>query len=358
MKTIERLQILNNCFLNKGFSVNYEQFSRFLASYHDITQYAERSFNRDIRELKDRLAERFPQLESQYGSLIKFSRAENHFYLVRDDISAFAGFSERELGQLAHSIEQNRHLFTEGLGKGILQKLQAIGLENRLSRFHQEIHWPALQLIKDGERSGGQWLELLLEKIYKQEVVLIEHKGLKKSSGVKKIKALPLLIKEYNNGWYTGWYLLFYPIQGASNLLRPRLEDLWCFALDRMVGIYSVQENYQIRISADFNPSQYFSHILGINPSNQTKKVQEVWLEIERESWLRLYVEKYPIHFSQKLFEKEGCIQIELKLELSNDLENFIFQYVDEIRVIAPNELKFAIQSRIEKAGLAWASKK
>lgn len=353
MKTNERLQLLNNCLLNKAIVVNFQQFSGYLADFHDVDQYSERSFNRDIRELKDLLAERFPHLEQAHGNLIKFARSDNRFYLVRDDISAFAGFSEKELGQLAHAIDQNKHLFTDGLGKGILQKLQAIGLENRLSRFHQDISWPALQLIKDGERSGGQWLEILLEKIYKQEVISLEHIGLKKTSGRKKMKALPLMIKEYNNGWYTGWYLLFYPVKDSISLIRPRIEELWCFALDRVVGIYEVKEKFQIRIPTNFNPSAYFNTTFGIfRKESFHAKLDPIVLEIAADSWLRLYLEKYPIHQSQTIASVENKVLVNLQVEVNTDLENFILQYIDEIRIVGPTHLKIAIAGRLAKVHL------
>lgn len=354
MKNQDRLQELNNCLLKKSFLLNYESFSRYLADQFDVNQYAERSFNRDIQELKELVAIRFPQFERNYGNLLRYSRSTNSYYYVRDDISAFPGFSEKELNQLAHSIEQNKHLFTDGLGKGILQKLSAIGLENRLSRYHQDIRWPALQLIKDGERSGGQWLEVLLEKIYKQEIVEISHKGLKKSSGLKKLKALPLMIKEYNNGWYTGWYVLFYPILGNSHLIRPQVSDLWCFALDRIVDISTCKESYQIRIANDLNPASYFENMLGVfrNQSGIQKK-QKVVIEIQHESWLRLYVEKYPIHFSQNIFNQDkNVFLVELYLELTKDFENFLLQYIDEIKIVEPAELKLAIKERLQRVHL------
>ena len=353
MKNQDRLQELNNCLLKKSFLVNYSHFYEHLAEKFDVIHYSERSFNRDIKELRDMVSIRFPHLEIEYGHLIKYSRSSNQFYFVRDDISAFPGFSEKELTQIANSIEHNKHLFTDGLGKGILQKLNAIGLENRLSRFHQDIKWPALQLIKDGERSGGQWLAVLLEKIYKQEVIELEHKGLKKSSGVKKIKALPLMIKEYNNGWYTGWYILFYPIHGESKLIRPQVNDLWCFALDRIVGIVNVPNVYQIRISADFNPGAYFENIMGIaRNSSSSNRIEKIVFKVNLDSWIRLYIDKYPIHSSQKLLIKEDHLLIELSMEMSKDLENFIFQYLDEIQVIAPQELIVDLDSRLKKVHL------
>ncbi|MEY4383487.1 MAG: hypothetical protein RI995_1029 [Bacteroidota bacterium] len=353
MKTIDRLQELNNCLLNKSFLVNYAHFSAYIKDKFDVVHYAERSFNRDIKELKELLAVRFPHLEIEYGSLIKFSRSGQYFYFVRQDISAFPGFSEKELSQLAHSIEQNKHLFTDGLGKGILQKLHAIGLENRLSRFHQDVHWPVLQLIKDGERSGGQWLEMLLEKIYCQEVIEMEHKGLKKSSGVKKMKGLPLMIKEYNNGWYTGWYVLFYPITTDTTLIRPVLEKCWCFALDRIVGISATKENYQLRIGSDFNPADYFEDMMGIFRSHDTAfRLHTIVFEVRLDSWLYLYVQKYPLHKSQALKVIDQHVQVSLRMELTKDLENFMFQYLDEIQVVGPKELKEHLRMRLRKVDL------
>jgi len=337
MKNQDRLYELNNCLLKKSFLVNFQSFSSYLADHFDVNQYAERSFNRDIQALKELVAIRFPQFERTYGSLLKYARSTNSYYYVREDISAFPGFSEKEMTQLASSIEQNKHLFTDGLGKGILQKLSAIGLENRLSKYHQDIKWPALQLIKDGERSGGEWLATLLEKIYKQEVVEISHKGLKKSSGLKKIKALPLMIKEYNNGWYTGWYLLFYPIVGDSKLIRPQVSDLWCFALDRIVDISTVKESYQIRLASDFNPSLYFDNILGVfRESKHLQKVVEIKLQLQKKSWLINYFEKYPIHKTQKMIEYSNHYLIILKMEITVELEIFFQRFKSELTVIEP----------------------
>ncbi|MEY2793076.1 MAG: hypothetical protein RJA76_1068 [Bacteroidota bacterium] len=338
MKNFDRLEVLNNCLLKKSFEVNFERFSGYLKEYYDVENYAERTFNRDIRELKNRLMMRFPHLENEYGDLIKYARSGNYYYLVRSDISAFPGFSEKELYQIANSIEQNKHLFTDGLGKGILQKLSAIGLENRLSRYHQDVQWPVLQLIKDGERSGGHWLEPLLEKIYRKQVIVLEHKGLKNTSVKKKIKALPLLIKEYNNGWYTGWYLLFYPILGDQKFIRPQVEELWCFALDRLVGISDVKEEYQIRISENFNPTSYFDHILGIYRSDKNhQKLQDIKIRIPLTSWLINYVEKYPIHKSQVIVQNENDHMIlHLRMEINIELENFFRRYQSEMEILEP----------------------
>lgn len=348
MHTLDRIRELNNCLMKKGFTVNFQSFSHYLTEKFDLPSYSERSFNRDMRDLKDLLAERFPDLEKE-GELIKFSRARNEFYLIRENLTAFSGFSQQEMKQLSQSIELNKHLFTDGTGKGIFQKLAAIGLENRLSKYHQEVTWPVLQLIKDGERSGEQWLEPLMEKIYRLEVVELVHKGLKQSSGLKRLKGLPVLIKEYNNGWYTGWYLLFYPIKKDSHLVRPNVNDLWCFALDRILEVNSLPEKYEVRIPTDFKPNTYFDHILGIISQQAVgQKPERIELALQSNSWLLNYLKKYPIHASQKLLETEAAYIIELKMEINRELEDFIFQHLDEFQVRSPQRLKDGLRNRLK----------
>jgi hypothetical protein len=125
--------------LQKSFQVNYASISAYLSEQFDIANYAERSFSRDIKDLKELLQIRYPQLHDTAGELIKFSRAQNRFYLIRDDISAFPSISDKELSQIASTIEQNKHLFSGGAGEGLVNKLRAIALENSMARNVREL---------------------------------------------------------------------------------------------------------------------------------------------------------------------------------------------------------------------------
>ena len=60
MLATDRLKILNGLFLQKAFAVNLASISSYLQDEHDISVYSERTFNRDIRELKELLKTRYP----------------------------------------------------------------------------------------------------------------------------------------------------------------------------------------------------------------------------------------------------------------------------------------------------------
>ncbi|MFM1836423.1 MAG: hypothetical protein RJA04_1111, partial [Bacteroidota bacterium] len=137
MHTTERIKEINGLFLQKSFIVNYANVSAYFTEQFDLSNYAERSFSRDLKALKELLQTRYPLLHDTAGELIKYARSTNRFYYVRDDISAFPSISEKELSQIASTIEMNKHLFSGGAGEGLVNKLRAIAMENELAQQHQ-----------------------------------------------------------------------------------------------------------------------------------------------------------------------------------------------------------------------------
>ena len=195
MLATDRLKILNGLFLQKAFAVNLASISSYLQDEHDISVYSERTFNRDIRELKELLKTRYPTLQDTFGELLRFSRATGNYLYIRDDISAFPTFSDRELQQIASSIEANKHLFSGGAGEGVVNKLRAIALENTLSQYHEVLPWSAIELVKDGARSGADLMPIILENIYAKRVVDFSHRGLSSQSKQKKHADYPYCLK-------------------------------------------------------------------------------------------------------------------------------------------------------------------
>jgi predicted DNA-binding transcriptional regulator YafY len=343
MNTSDRLKELNNLFLRKTFPMQAHSVGEYLQSNFDQISYSERSFSRDIKALKEKLAERYPSLEEIEGDLIRYSKSENRFYYIRDDISAFPSFSEKELDQIASIIDFNKHLFTGGNGNGIVNKLRAISLENNLIRHEEVANWSAIELINEGDRSGSEHVKFLVDAIAGKQLIEIVHKGLTASSKSKSITGLPLLIKEYNNGWYTGWYLLFQEV--AETLTKISLDKLRIFALDRMEAVSISRSNLKTRIHPDFQPSDFFKNSLGL--FRGTSASEKITLQVSPDSWIKEYLPKYPIHTSQKQIDTHTY---ELYLEINQDLENFLFSYATELQVIEPIHLRIKLQENLKKA--------
>lgn len=349
MQAKERVKELNELFLRKTFTVTFAHVATYFMEVWDEVGYGERTFNRDIRELKEKLKERYPSLEEVHGELIRYSRGSQQYRYIRDDISAFPSFSEKELNQIASIIEFNKHLFTEGTGNGIVNKLRAISLENNLAQFHEVLPWSAIQLIKEGERSGSDQLKTLLACIYAKKLIAIAHKGLEAEGPASVKRGLPLMIKEYNNGWYTGWYLLFYRVDELTGVIRPRLEDCWIYALDRIESIQEIGLA-NVRVPEGFNPADFFKDVLGIfRNTHGSTPIQKVRLRLKISPdapWLGQYIQKYPIHESQ---EMDG-LSVGLHMEINQELEGFLMRFANEIQVLEPLVLRDKMRGRLERA--------
>jgi predicted DNA-binding transcriptional regulator YafY len=354
MNPTDRLREINGLLLQKSFQVNYATISSYLSEHFDILNYSERSFSRDLKELKELLQIRYPQFNDSVGDLLKFSRGQNRFYLVRDDISAFPSISDKELSQIASTIEQNKHLFSGGAGEGLVNKLRAIALENSMARNHDMLAWSAIELVKDGERSGADLMPIILENIHAKKVVLFSHRGLSAQSKLKQTRGIPLMLKEYNNGWYTGWYVLFQAVEKDTTHIKIELEKLQLYALDRIVQVSSIQEQPRVRIHPEFRPADYFKNCLGLFRSN-SQKAMNISCRMEKDSWMLNYIEKYPIHASQQISqENESSVLVQLKLEIDQEVENFFLRFAQEIRVLEPEKLEQTIKKGLEKGILNY----
>jgi predicted DNA-binding transcriptional regulator YafY len=356
MNTIEKLKAINNLLLQTAFIVNYDNVAEHLLEVYDLEKYSKRSFLRDIKGLKEVIGQRYPTLEDDLGPLIKYNRVKDRYTYVRDDLSAFPSLSEKELTQIASIIEFNQHLFTDRAGKGVVNKLRAISLENSLTEYNELISWPSIQLIKDGERSGSEKLQKLIECISGKKIIELQHKGLTSKSQTKTISGLPIMIKEYNNGWYTGWYLLFHEVNVTDKVIEPRIEGLRLLALDRIEFVKERTDNRRISIPVNFDPVEYFKYCFGIirdNISNPNLKHEKVTIKLEPKNWILPYVIKYPLHFTQEVKvvnEETKEAIIELDIEINNELISLILKYTDYMTVISPVGLRVTVIERLQKS--------
>lgn len=349
----DRLKEINNLFLRKALLVNYRSVEQYLLEHFDIPSYSERSFSRDVNTLKELLKERYPSLEEEQGELIRYSRSNLGFYYIRQDISAFPSFSEKELNQIASIIDLNQHLFTDGAGQGIVNKLRAITLENNLSKYNQLNSWPSIQLIKDGERAGSDNIKPILEAIAAKDCLLFTYQALSKEAIQKKYSGIPLMIKEYNNGWYTGWYVLIQEVKEQDRIVKTEINSLRLFALDRMLQLRVHKSTCQLRFAPGFYPPDYFTNMLGIlrnNLANPGIKSEKVTVHLSTESWMLDYLTKYPLHPSQQIDKSSQGIQITWNLEINVELESFFMRYAHDLTVISPKSLKEKLKHNLIEA--------
>lgn len=352
MKSHERLYLLDRLIREKKYP-NRDEINAILES-QGAEEISERQFLRDIRDLKDKIHERFPR---ENDDLLTYNRIKKG-YQYKEGYSAFAEFSRQEIKSLADVMDQLKnfkHLFLGTESLGIYEKIKALSIEQEYEKGNDLIHWSPVALIKEGERKGQEHFDDIIKHIQNRETIKINYRKL--DGSFKEHHCLPLLIKEYNSGWYTGWYLLALPIKATQSFYLASMNDLIVYALDRIEEISKSKLDPKIKINKSFNPHAYFDHVFGIirNNLNQngSTKVEKVQIETTEQNWIYDYVLKYPLHHSQHIVkkdEKRKYLKFSIDIEVDTELENYLFKHSAELRVLKPISLRNSIKKRLENS--------
>lgn len=352
MKSHERHYLIDRLLREKKFP-NRDSINKILTN-EGADKLSERQFLRDISDLKNKLQERYPK---ETDELLFFNRTKKG-YQYKEGYTAFSDFSKQEIKSLADVLDQLKnlkHLFMGSATLGIYEKIKALAIEQEYEKGNELIHWSPVSLIKEGERKGQENFDNLIKHIQNRECIKINYHKL--DGSFKAHHCLPVLIKEYNSGWYTGWYLLALPIKSDQNFYLANLNDLIVYALDRIENIELSELNPKIKINKSFNPHEYFNHVFGIIRNNlsqnSTTKVEKVQIETTDENWIYDYIIKYPIHHTQQIIkkdEKKRYIKFSIDIEIDTELENYLFKHSRELRVTKPEHLREKIVERLKSA--------
>lgn len=352
MKSHERLYLIDRLLREKKFP-NHKSINEIIIA-DGSDELSERQFLRDISDLKNKLQVRYPK---ETDELLFFNRIKKG-YQYKEGHTAFSDFSKQEIKSLADVMEQLKnfkHLFLGTESLGIYEKIKALSIEQEYEKGNDLIHWSPVSLIKEGERKGQEHFDEIIKYIQNKELIKLNYRKL--DGSFKEHHCLPLLIKEYNSGWYTGWYLLALPIKKDESFYLANLNDLIVYALDRIESIKKSNLNPKIKINKTFNPHEYFNHVFGIirNNLNQDSlpKAEKVQIETTDEKWIYDYLLKYPIHHSQHIIKKEEknkYLKFSIEIEIDTEFENYLFKHSAELRVLKPAHLRDKIIKRLENS--------
>ncbi len=329
--------------------------------YKDVYGLSDRSFRNDLHIYNEKLNQKYNEaLGLDQAKTHKFITKSNGIYHLRNDSQGnpcvlyrhIQNIDSDEWARLAEFIRFNKHLVPDEL----LHLFKAL-----LALKHADDYgptWVPVDLAKDGIKAGKENFEVLLSAIKERKVVKALHHNINDPKKSKEVKLLPLLLKEYSNGWISGWYLLAHKVKPDEPHVWPQLNQLYVYALDRLDSIEEEGEFTKKLPPKVFNPANYFKDSLGVFRINLNKPglaPETVVLQtvVREKAWIYSYLKTYPIHPSQTIVKDlELTQQLTIKLQIENDqeLEDFCFKYAKDIKVLEPETLKNQIIERLEKA--------
>jgi hypothetical protein len=357
MKNHERLRRLEE---NLSDPVRTKTRKEWIDFYEGEYKLSARTFRHDLNQYNLALNERYNN-DSGIGQpiVIDYVIKKGDRYSVLKDaqgnpytlFNPVLNLNAEDWQKLANYIAFSHNAIDDGLAN----RFRAlIAYQNAYE--DNGVPWNPLSLIKDGIFAGRENFNMLLSCIQKRQLIFAFHHKIEEPTKRKKIRLLPLLLKEYSNGWISGWYLLAYEMKDRAPFRWPELNELRVYALDRLDSIKAIEDYYVPDPPKGYNPADYFKDSLGVHRINLIKPdlaAERIVLRTVKGSWIYPYLKAYPIHPSQKILNDNPTtklLTIELKMEVDLELSAFLKKYIGDLDVIHPiglmGEIKLQLASK------------
>jgi predicted DNA-binding transcriptional regulator YafY len=201
--------------------------------------------------------------------------------------------------------------------------------ESKLYIKLQEDSQQAISFEIDEEAKGVQFLNPLLNYIETKTVLDISYKKFTDDSPKQHI-IHPYLLKEFDGRWYLlGWQGKF-----IITLALDRIEDI------------SEAEGYTYQ-EKNINAEEYFANTIGVTFTGQP--AQQIIIDVEVD--YAPYLLTKPLHKSQQLLRSNVDVYVfSYRLVINQELENWLLEHSNHLRVLEPNELKQSLFEKIKKA--------
>lgn len=340
----ESRQRLLDAKLFKGDLVNFQLFNDYLEEFYEET-IDKRTFERDIKSLKTLLADKH---DDDTKKMLYFDRNRDTYYYE----NGFFAFEETALvkgTKLGKLLKYNRNIITD-IDKSVRNQIDAL-IKGFIDDEEVRIQWEPVEFI-NSENGGQLNFPILLNHIVSAQPIKFEHKNFRTGKN-KPHFVIPLLLKELDNDFAKGWYLLGQKFNDGETKKHVEIKNLSLFAIDRIEDIIKYRPHINTTYEESFNPNDYFTHAFrGIqreNLSNPDFGPVKVKLEITAD-WIIEFLIKYPLHTTQALHLKGTTKYAEYYIEPAFDLQKFIFSHSEALLVIEPKKLKEGVIDMIKKS--------
>ncbi len=319
-----RYQALNRCFRNPGRKYYIDDLieacnDSLLDIDSSSTGIKRRQVFDDIKFMRDSQGFDAPIESYKDGKKVFYRYSELSFSINNQPLN------EKEAGQLKEA------LLTLSRFKGIPQFEWVDEIKTRLeASFQLKSREKVIEFEENQYLKGKELIGILYDAIINKQILEIQYQSFKRDEPIQMILE-PYFLKQYNSRWF-----LF-----GLNVEMKTISNL---ALDRIIRIRETNRHYTDNDTWDFE--EFFEDVVGVSV-NKSQEPVKILLQINKSLWP--YIESKPIHGSQKVKVKnDESVTIELNLQINYELTSMIFAFGEDVKVLAPKELKTSIKNKAE----------
>lgn len=268
----------------------------------------------------------------------KLTRDEINRLWVRSSFSGGVPLPERTFFHYRRAVEENFHIeiLCNAAGEYFIDEETSESLKGLSSWLVDSV--AVNNVIRDSADaasrieiedvpSAREYLSSVMEAVRNNFKISFEYLGFNRSRP-ETILFAPYLVKRYKQRWY---------IYGR----KEKDGSLRTYALDRMRSMKVENEHFEL--PEDTDPSTVFGSIIGITSSKAA--VRNVRIEATRNQ--AKYLRALPLHRSQQEEIHDHYSIFNYRLKLNYELVAELMALGPEVKVLAPQELKAMITSRL-----------
>ena len=350
MEPEERLKFLD-IEIRDGKLPSWDKFGQSAKNLGELVWNANRTFESDVKEIKGRLRNRYPNI---IGNHLVFDKRKGG-YKYHKDVSGLTDLSRLEIDQLAtlsnDLLLTNKNLMISDTARNLLERLNTIAKVHDFDKQRISNNWDPVEFILEGRREGQQHVDGLIKAISDLRIIKLKYGSYE--NPVSERLVLPLLLKEWDNAWY----LLVRPLENQLDSIHIKMQDLKLFALNRIQS-FTVEDCMRSKIInlKTFQPSKYFSNIYGVTSYNLSDdkgadKIHRIVLETS-DSWHYGYLLNDPIHTTKKILKNDTerkYIKVQINCQLNHEIMNLLLGFTPQIRVLSPIKVIEEIKTRAKE---------
>lgn len=319
-----RYQALNRCFRNPGRKYYIDDLieacNDSLLEIDPIsTGIKRRQVFDDIKFMRDSQGFDAPIESHKEGKKVYYRYNDLSFSINNQPLN------EKEAGQLKEA------LLTLSRFKGIPQFEWVDEIKTRLEvSFQLKSREKVIEFEENQFLKGKEHLGVLYDAIINKQILNIQYHPFNRDKPIQMILK-PYFLKQYNSRWFLFGF-------------NENFKTISNLPLDRIIEIKDTNNYYPN--SETWNFEEFFEDVIGVTVKENVEPAKII-LQVSKSLWP--YIESKPIHGSQKVKSKsDDIITIELSLQINYELTAMIFAFGEDVKVLAPDELKISIKDKAE----------
>lgn len=320
---IIRYQALNRCLRNPGRKYYIEDLIEACNdSLMDIdpssTGVKKRQVYDDMKFMSDSQGFDAPIESLKDGKKVYYRYSDLSFSINNQPLN------EREAQQLKEA------LLTLSRFKGIPQFEWVDEIKTRLeASFQLKSQEKVIEFEENPYLRGKEHIGVLYDAIISRQIIDITYHAFNKEQ-CEQIVLNPYFLKQYNSRWFLFGY----------NESRKAISNL---ALDRITSIRATNHHFG---TITWDADEFFEDVVGVTVNVNAEPIR-ILLQVRKSLWP--YIESKPIHGSQKVKSKDSdTVTLELCLQINYELTAKLFAFGEDVKVLAPQELKDRIKAKAE----------